>query len=325
MKNFPPTTRRAFLKQSGFAAASFALAPALSFSNPLRMLENIGIQLFSLPRLLENDVASALDMLQSMGYSQLELYGPYSFSEQAAKDSWKAVTPSLGFSGSGYFGKSITEFKSLLDDHGMSSPSAHTDLDTLVNGMDRLAAAAEVLGHEYVTLPSIPAERRKTTDDYYRMAELFNQVGAEAKKYGVKFAYHNHGYGIKPTEDGVIPLEIIIENTDPSLVFLEMDIFWTTAGGADPVAWLKKYSGRYVMMHVKDMKPITTFSGDGGNPAQWIELFPKMTTTGDGDLDVEGIIKAGLENGVEYFFVEQDMVADPEVALKKNIDYIRSL
>lgn len=318
------TGRRAFLKQSAGIAALQVLTPYVSFSRPAGKLNQIGIQLFSLPRLMEQDVVSAIKLLQEMGYSQLELYGPYDFSEPAAWERWKSITPSLGFSGSGYFGMDIREFKSILDDHGMTSPSMHTDLGTLRKGMGRLAEAAQILGHEYVTLPAIPAENRTSVDDYHRIAEIFNNIGEHAKEEGVKFAYHNHGYGIKPTEDGEVPLEIIINQTDPELVFLEMDIFWTTAGGADPVSYLKKYSGRYRMLHVKDMKPKASFSGDGGDPSQWIELFPNMTNVGDGELEVDKIIEVALEHGVQYFFVEQDMVANPETALKKSIDFLKN-
>ena len=302
--------------------ALFPLYP-ISWNNPL--LSSIGIQLFSLPKLLEKDAVAAIRMLRDMGYTQLELYGPYSFSDQSAKDRWSSITPSLGFSGSGYFGMQAKEFRTVLDDHGMTAPSAHTDLETLRTGMGRLAEAAHVLGHRYVGLPAIPAQYRKTMDDYRRMADVFNDIGDAAKKEGLRFAYHNHGYGIKPTNEGEIPLETIIDNTDPDLVFLEMDIFWTTAGGADPVSYLEKYPGRYALLHIKDMKPLSTFAGDGGDSSQWIELFPKMTTVGDGELDVDGIVRAGLENGVEYFFVEQDMVAEPEIALKRNFDHLHSL
>jgi len=319
------TSRRTFLKQSASLMAVHALTPLVSFSTPSVKLSDIGIQLFSLPKLLEVDMVSSIKMLQNMGYTQLELYGPYTFSEPAAWERWQAVTPSLGFRGSGYFGKDIREFKSILDDHGMTAPSAHTDLGTLRNGMDQLAEAAHVLGHEYVTLPAIPAENRTSLEDFHRMAEIFNEIGQEAKKEGIRFAYHNHGYGIKPAENGVIPLEIIINNTDPTLVFLEMDIFWTTAGGADPISYLRKYPSRYRMLHLKDMKPKVKFTGDGGDPSQWIELFPNMTNVGDGELDVAKIVEVGLENGVEYFFVEQDMVANPELALKKSIDFLKAV
>jgi sugar phosphate isomerase/epimerase len=200
----------------------------------------------------------------------------------------------------------------------------HTDLLTLQQGMGALAEAAHVLGATYVTLPAIPAEKRKSLDDFKRMADSFNSIGNEARRNGVKFAYHNHGYGLRETQ-GQIPLQLMLQQTDPTLVFFEMDIYWTTAGGADPVQYLKDYPTRYKMLHLKDMKERRQFKGDGGDPSQWIELFPYMTSVGDGVLDIKGIVSQGHRCGVEHFFVEQDMVADPQVALKRSADFLLKL
>ena len=104
-----------------------------------------------------------------------------------------------------------------------------------------------------------------------------------------------------------------------------MDIYWTAAAGADPVAYLEKYPNRYKMLHIKDMKEKKQFSGDGGDAQQWMTLFPYMTTAGSGVLDIKAIIEKGKKVGVKHFFVEQDMVADPQIALKKSIDYLKSL
>ncbi len=326
------TLRRDFIKQATTAAAALsmpALVQATQFNRSIMAnnpsLESIGIQLFSLPKMLSSDFLGAMEMLQVMGYTELELFGPYTFSAKSAKDGWKGVAAMLGFDGSGFFGYDIKDLKSIISDHGMNTPACHTDLDTLLMEMGPLADAANYLGQTYVTLPAIPDAKRVTVNDYYKMADTFNEIGANAKKAGIKFGYHNHGYGIKPTADGIVPLEILIENTDPELVFLEMDIFWTAAGGADPVAMLEKYPDRYHMLHIKDMKPKATFSGDGSNAAQWFALFPNMTTVGSGELGVEKIIETGLKTGVKHFFVEQDLVANPEVALKDNIDYLKSL
>jgi sugar phosphate isomerase/epimerase len=258
-----------------------------------------------------------------MGYKELELYGPFPFSTESAIKRWAAVTPQLGFSGSGYFGRKISEVKQILADNGLKTPAMHTDMDTLQNGMDKLGEAAHILGQKYVTLPAIPDELRKNLDDYKRIADTFNKIGENAKKNGIKFGYHNHGYGIKPME-GQIPLQIILENTDPNLVFFELDIFWTTAGGANPIDYLSKYPNRYKMLHLKDMKEKKEFSSDGGNASQWIPLFSNMTTAGDGIMDLKAIIKKAKEIGVQHYYVEQDMVANPEVALQRSLNYLKN-
>ncbi|HEY0656524.1 MAG TPA: sugar phosphate isomerase/epimerase [Chryseosolibacter sp.] len=315
--------RREFIQSSGALAASsfFITSP---FARDLSALKNIGIQLFSLPKLLESDFAKAIQILSVMGYKEIELFGPFPFSAESAKKSWAQVTPSLGFSGSGYFGLGVNEVRDIMKKHGMTIPSVHTDYDTLQQNMEGLAQASSVLGFEYVCLPAIPAQKRKTLDDYKRVADDFNSIGESAKKHNLKFAYHNHGYGFRPI-DGTVPITMLLEMTDPNTVLLEMDVYWTTAGGADPVEYLKKYAGRYHLMHVKDMKEKKTFSGDGGDPQQWIELFPYMTTAGSGVLDLKAIITQGQASGVKHFFVEQDMVASPEVALKKSADYLKTI
>jgi sugar phosphate isomerase/epimerase len=321
--------RKDFIKQVGILGLGSTIIPQNTLANispwvEARVLKKIGVQLFSLPTSLENDFEGSIAMLAAMGYREIVLYGPYYFSTPPAKERWKAVTPMLGFKGSGYFGRTENQIKDLFESHSLSIPAIHTDLDTLEKNMPRLGEAGAALGFTYVILPSIPDERRQSLDDYKRMAEVFNGIGENAKKEGLRFAYHNHGYGLSEV-DGQIPLHLIFDNTDPDLVFFEMDLFWTISGKADPVEYLKKYKNRYHLMHVKDMKELKTFSGDGGNASQWIELFPNMTTAGDGVIDLEAILQVAKKNGVRHFFVEQDMVENPEQALKSSIQFLKTL
>ncbi|WP_044171426.1 sugar phosphate isomerase/epimerase family protein [Flectobacillus major] len=316
-------TRREFVKNSaGLLMAS--LLPWNTLAHQLGIVDKVGIQLFSLPKMLEKDFAGTIEFLAKMGYKEVELFGPFPFSAQVAQDRWKSITPMLGFSGSGYFGKSPKEIKSILKANGITTPSAHTDLDTLVNNMDKLGEAANVLGHKYVVLPSIPDDKRQTLDDYKRISETFNKIGENAKRVGLKFGYHNHGYGLSPLE-GQIPLYLIMEQTDPNLVFFEMDIYWTSAGGIEPISLLEKYPNRYHLLHLKDMKEKKHFSGDGNTAPQWFELFPYMTSAGDGVLGVKEIVEKAKSTGVKHFFVEQDLVADPDVALKRSIDFLKKV
>jgi sugar phosphate isomerase/epimerase len=287
-------------------------------------LGSIGVQLFSLPRMLERDFRGSIAMLSQVGYREVELFGPFSFSEPEAIARWNAVTPQLGFSGSGYFGLTGAQVRAILDENQIRATAVHTDLATLQKGMDRLGDAGRTVGFTYVGLPSIPDELRTNLDAYKRMADEFNRIGEAAQKNGLKFAYHNHGYGLHEME-GTVPLLLLLERTDPKLVFFEMDIFWTTAGGMSPVDLLRAHPGRYHLMHVKDMKEKKLFSGDGGNAPQWIALFPYMTTAGDGVMDLRNIVTQAQASGVTHFYVEQDMVADPNVALKRSFDYLRHL
>lgn len=314
-------SRRNFIRNHAMLALGASL-PSLTLLKTL--VGEVGINLFSLPKMLEQDLEASFALLQQLGYKKIEFFGPYTFSTEAAKSKWAVTAKAVGFSGSGFFGKDSNSIKQLLQKHGMTAPSLHTDLDTLRSNMSGLAEAAHILGSKYVVLPAIPDAERQHLDGYKRMADDFNRIGADAKSKGISFAYHNHGYGLSSME-GQLPLDIIFNQTDPSLVFFEMDLYWTTAGGADPIALLKQHKDRYKLMHVKDMKQKVRFSGDGGNAKQWIELWDYMTTAGDGILDLPNIIKTAKANGVEHFIVEQDTVKSPEIALKCSIDYLKTL
>lgn len=317
--------RRQFLQSTALASSATMVMGLGACASPSdKGLTSIGIQLFSLPKMLENDLEGSLDMLHQMGYKEIEIYGPYPFSSAAAWERWNQVVPSIGFSGSGFFGKTAKEFKALLDKYELKATSGHIDLVTLETDMSAVGEAVRTLGLDCFGISAIPEDLRQTLDDYKRMADRFNKIGENAKKEGFKFLYHNHGYGLSEME-GQIPLNLMLENTDPDLVVFEMDIYWTTAGGMDPVELLKSNPGRYIALHLKDMKEITHFSGDGGTADQWIALWPQMTTVGNGAMDIPGIVHQAQKSGVKHFFVEQDLVENPRVALKKSIDYLKTL
>ena len=316
--------RRKFIINSGIAASSLILFSGCKSLLSQDALNSIGVQLFSFPKLLEKDFNAGIKMVSEMGYKEIEMFGPFNFSVEAAKKRWNSITPMLGFNGSGYFGHSHKEIKTIFDEHNIKVTSIHSDMDTMQTRMEEIAKESEQLGFEYVVLPAIPEEKRQTLDDYKRVVEEFNEIGEKAKKVGLKFAYHNHGYGLNKIENQV-PIELVFDQTESDLVFFQMDVFWTIAGGMNPSDLLNAYPGRYVSMHVKDMKKLTRFSGDGGDPSQWMELFPQMTSLGDGVLDIPKIISTAQQQGVKHFYIEQDIVNNPEVALKKSLNYLKSL
>ena len=285
-------------------------------------LEKIGIQLFSIPKLAEKDFKGTVEMLAKIGYKEIEFFGPYAFSAKEDKDSWDAVTSAVGFSGSGFFGHTVQEVKQILDDNGLTTSSMHTGMASLQNAMDGLAEAADVLGAEYVILPSAPTP--KDLDGYKQRAEEFNSIGEEARKRGIRFAYHNHGNGLKPI-NGTVPFELLMERTDPKLVFFQMDIYWMTAGGVDVSAYLDKYAQRFKLMHIKDMAREVRFSGDGGDPSQWIELFPYLANAGSGILDLETILAQAKRSGVEHFIVERDLAPNPQEDLRESFNYLSNV
>ena len=310
-------TRRNFLSQ--FTAATLG-----GFVPQTEQLERIGLGLFTIPWLLEKDFAGTLKLLAQIGYKELEFYGPFPFSTPAAQARWRSVTAAVGFKGSGYFGKTGKQVRQLMNRHGLTSPSMHTDLSTLRERMSQLGEAAHVVGQRYVTLPSIPEAERPNLDAYKRLADEFNQIGANAAKAGVTFMYHNHGYGLVEME-GQIPFRVLVERTDPKLVALQMDVYWTTAGGTDPIAYLNEYAGRFHSLHIKDMAKRVRFAGDGGDAKQWIELFPFISDAGSGVLDLPGILSAAKRSGAKHFFVERDRAPNAEETLRKSYAYLAAL
>lgn len=287
-------------------------------------LDRIGIGLFTIPKLLDQDFAGTLKLLADIGYKELEFFGPYSFSAPAAQERWAAIANMLGMAGSGFYGHSAQEVKGLLDQNGLTAPSMHTDLLTLRSHMAALAEAAQTIGARYVVLPSIPEEERTDLDAYRRIADDFNAIGAEAATHGIRFAYHNHGYGLSPM-DGEIPLHLLLERTDPALVAMQLDIYWNTAGGGDPLAYLADYPGRFRLMHIKDMTEKITPPDDMNNPQAWIGLFPFIADAGDGIFDLTAIVRQGLQSGTEHFFLERDLAPNAEETLRHSYAHLAAL
>ena len=262
-------------------------------------------------------------MLAGLGYREIEFFGPYPFSTPAAQAGWKAAGPALGFSGSGFFGRTARQVRESLDRHGLTSPSMHVDLDTLRDRLDQVGEAAHAIGWRYAGIAQIPPERRRTLDDYRRVADELNAIGRRAKPMGLKVLYHNHGYGLTPA-DGGVPARVLFDRLDPEVVALEMDVFWTVAGGADPVALLDAYPRLYRLMHVKDMRRLARFTR-GGDMQDVRALFPLMATAGTGVLDLPRILGRAKRNGVQHFYVEQDLAADPPAQLGASLRYLRDL
>ena len=316
--------RRAFVNLMAAGAAGMYV-PGCSPSPPKTpLIERVGLGLFSIPHLLEQDFEGTLRLVADIGYKEIEMYGPYPFSVPAAHEMWAAITPQLGFSASGYFGMAPEALRSLLDDAGLSAPSLHIDLDTLRERIDETGEAARALGARYAGIAAIPEEERATLDDYRRLADEFNEIGMRAVERGFRFLYHNHGYGLQEME-GSIPLHILLERLDSSAVSLELDIYWTVAGGGDPVEYLRNWPDHYRLMHIKDMTEPVRFEGNGDNPAEWMELFPFIASAGAGVLDIPAIVAEARTAGVEHFYVERDLAPDPVDMLQTSFDYLSSL
>ncbi|MEZ4713177.1 MAG: sugar phosphate isomerase/epimerase [Caldilineaceae bacterium] len=293
-------------------------------SNHPDRLERIGVGLFTIPGLLDQDFTGTMKRLADIGYKEIEFFGPYPFSAPEAHERWRPIAAALGMKQTGYYGLTALEVKAVLDENGLTSPSMHTDLLTLRQRIPQLAEAAHVLGQRYVILPSIPEEERSTLDDYRRFADEFNQIGERAVAEGIRFAYHNHGYGLSAME-GEVPLKLILERTDPALVDMQLDIYWNTAGGGDPLAYLRDYPGRFRLMHIKDMTQRLPVPDDMNNPQAWMALFQHISDAGHGVLDLQALIGQGLQSGVQHFLLERDLAPNPQETLQKSYAHLAGL
>ena len=292
--------------------------------NFVKQLERIGVGLFTIPHLLDQDFAGTMKLLAEIGYREVEFFGPYDFSTSEAHAAWKPAAEALGLTQTGFYGLSPQDVRTVLDRHSLTAPSMHSDLDTLRNRMPQLAHAAQAVGSQYVVLPAIPEPERSTLDDYKRLSDDFNQIGASAVAEGVRFAYHNHGYGLRKV-DGEIPFDLLLGRTDPALVDMQLDIYWNTAGGGDPIAYLQTYPERFRLMHIKDMKQHVDSPDDMNNPQAWMSMFPYISDAGDGIFDLTAIIRQGLESGVKHFLLERDLAPDAQQTLQNSYQHLAGL
>lgn len=273
-------SRRNFLKTSaGMLAGMYALDAHNLFAKE-KSLDRIGIQLYTLRSLLDKDFEGVLKKLAALGYKEFEF--------------------------AGYYERKPKELRKFLDDLGVKAPSTHQGLAVFEQKMDWLIETAKILGHEYVVCPWISPEMR-TMDNYKKLAASFNQIGAACQKAGLRFAYHNHDFEFE-TIDGQIPFEVLLAETDPKLVFMELDLFWIKKAGKDALAYFEKAPGRYALCHVKDM-----------------DANGKMTEVGKGQIDFGKIFAQAKLAGLKHFFVEHDQPEEPLQSVATSAQHLKTL
>jgi sugar phosphate isomerase/epimerase len=195
----------------------------------------------------------------------------------------------------------------MLEANGVSAPSAHFGIEAIETSGAQTFADAKVIGHEFITVASLPRGAKTTADDWKQLADRFNKAGVACKAAGFRFAFHNHNDIVRKTGD-VLPIDILMKETDPALVSYEMDIYWAVNGGADPLQLLAAYPGRFSIFHVKDSM---------GPPDH------KMADVGAGVIDFKTIFARG--KGVEHYFVEHDNPPDPMASAEASYKYLSNL
>ncbi len=254
--------RRTFLGSSaavlgGLAAFGPALGAARS-AIPARL----GVGLYTVRDLFPGDFVGVLEAVKRMGYDEVEF--------------------------AGYHEREPSVVRAVLDDIGLTAPSAHIPLAAFRDDFDGVMEAANVVGHEYVVLPWLPEEQRPTgLDGYRQMAEELNGWGERAQAAGVQMAYHNHDFEFN-TFGGETPgYDALLEATEPDLVKMELDLYWVTEAGHDPLDYFARYPGRFPLFHVKDR------TADGA-----------MVSVGAGAIDFAAIFAHAEQAGLQHAFVE---------------------
>ena len=207
----------------------------------------------------------------------------------------------------------------MLDRHGLTGPSAHIPYKSLGAEFPSVLDAAHVVGHQYLVNPYIDDDVRKGPDGWKRAAETFNRSGEACQKAGIQFAYHNHWFEFTPV-NGKLPYDILLEECDPKLVKMEMDLCWIMVGGQDPLKYFKRYPGRFPLVHVKDLTKIPKTDASGGQ--NFGDSLDEMTEVGSGMIDWKKIFAQSEKAGIKHYFVEHDHPKDPFASIKTSYEYL---
>lgn len=274
--------RRDFLAAAAGAVAGFKAGSALAQSANSGRLGPIGLQLYTLRGMMAKSVERTLAAVSRAGYTEVEF--------------------------AGYFNTPLVQIRKLLDANGLKSPSAHISMKDIGSMWEIVLEQAGTLGLKYLTVSWIDAHER-TLDGYRRIADRFNAAGTKARGDDIQLAFHNNAYEFTPI-NGVVPLDLLIKETDPKNLAIQADIFWMRQAKQDPLAWFAKYPGRFHMLHVKDMGP----------PPK-----NQMVDVGRGVIDWPAIFAKSKAAGVRHVFVEHDDPKAPLTSIANSIQYLKAL
>jgi sugar phosphate isomerase/epimerase len=271
--------RRSFLGELSGAAAATMIGRNFAWAAEQRRIKSIGIQLYTVRDALQRDYDGTLARLAEIGYREVE----------SGRD----------------HDKPPKEMRDALMRHGLTSPSYHVDWKSLGADWPRVIEDNKIVGRTYLVNPWIEEDVRNQPDGWKHAAETMNHAGETARKAGIQFAYHNHWIEFVPLEDGKLPYDILLENCDPNLVKMEMDLGWITVGGQDPVKYFERYPGRFCMVHVKDVHEVPdAASVRGGRFAG--ENMTILADVGSGIVDWKRIFAHSKQAGIKRYFVEHD-------------------
>jgi len=257
--------RRGFLQLSIAAAGGLAATRLLASQR-----RSLGAQLYTARQEAARDLPAVLEGVRNIGYTEVETY-------------WDI------------YGHPAAELRRMINDHGLAAPSGHFDYGGLESKIDY----AKTLGVQYVICPILPESMWFALDSYKRAADQFNIWGEKIHQAGMQFGFHNHNYEFRRFGD-TTGFETMMNRSDPKLVCIEMDCYWITQAGGDPLQMFQRYGNRIKLLHLKDRKP--------GFPISQVKdaTAEHFTEVGAGTIHWQEILAAAEKNGVKHLFVERD-------------------
>ncbi len=278
-----------------FAAIAIAVRAASPFAGP-GFHGPLGLQLYSLRAQFKQDVPRTLDEVHTWGIKYAEAYADLL---PATK-----LTPE--------------QLKSQLDARGITLIGSHFGYEKIRDDIDGVARDADAMGLKYVGCAWIPHKGDFDEKTCREAIATFNHAGEVLAKHGMKFFYHVHGYEFQPYKGGTL-LDLLMKETNPKQVCYEMDIFWIVFPGQDPVALMKKYSTRWELMHLKDMKKGTkTGSLSGGTDVN------NDVALGAGQIDMPAVLHAAKKIGVKWYFIE-DESSSSEQQIPESVKFLEQV
>jgi len=311
--------RRTFIGTSIAASLAAAAKPswaadAAHYLDPgpagvAHSIDRIGLQLYTVRAAMKTDFEGTIAKVAATGYKEVEFAG---------------VFDPKG----GYFGRSPKEVRAILDKNSLAAPSCHAGYDVVEKRWPEALEAAQIVGHSYIICPWIDEKQRVEPDGWKRAAELFNKAGEASKKTGIQFGYHNHSFEFDPAESlgGKLPYDYLLDETDPKLVTMELDLCWISVAGKDPLAYFDRHPGRFPLVHVKDWikdpNATDTYKGATGSS---VKIGGRLADVGQGTIDWKRIFAHSERAGIKHYFVENDEPKSAFDAIKTSYDYLAKL
>ncbi|HLV86247.1 MAG TPA: sugar phosphate isomerase/epimerase [Candidatus Sulfotelmatobacter sp.] len=291
--------RRTFLGTLTGAAATAMMSRSRAWAADEHRIKTIGIQLYTVRDALKRDYDGTLAELVKIGYREVESGKDHDLPDPKA-------------------------MRAALDRAGLTSPSFHVGWDGLGADWPKIIEANKIVGRKYLVNPWVDEEVRDKPDGWKHAAETLNHAGEIAKKSDIQFAYHNHWIEFVPLADGKLPYDILLENLDPNLVKMEMDLGWATVGGQDPVKYFQRYPGRFPLVHVKDLHEVPDAASVRSSRFAG-EHMTILADVGTGVIDWKRIFAHSEQAGIKHYFVEHDNPKDGLQTARVSYAYLEKL